>query len=52
MARMKQPPRNPNVNRPKTAVDSDVQPTEGRPTPRPALSKTPVKGGEQVQKHL
>ena len=33
MARMKQTPRNPHVNRPKTAVGSDVQPTERRPTP-------------------
>ena len=52
MARMKQIPRNPNVNRPKTAIGSDVQSTEGRPTPRPASSKTPVKEGKQPQKHL
>ena len=32
------------------AIGSDVK--EGRPTPRPALSKTPVKGGKQPQKHL
>ena len=50
MARTKQTPRNPNINRPKVAIGSDVQ--EGRPTPRPALSKTPVKGGKQPQKHL
>ena len=43
MARTKQTPRNPNINRLKMAIGSDVQ--EGRPTPRPALSKTPVKGG-------
>ena len=49
---MKQTPRNPNVNRPKATVDSDVQPTKGRPTPRPTSSKTPVKGGKQPQKHL
>ena len=50
MARTKQTPRNPNINRLKTAIGSDVQ--EGRPTLRPALSKTPVKGGKQPQKHL
>ena len=48
MARTKQTPRNPNVNQPKTAVGSDIQPTEKRPT----LSKTPVKGGKQPRKHL
>ena len=52
MARTKQTPSNPSVNRPKAAIGSDVQSTEGRPTPRPALSKTPVKGGKQPQKHL
>ena len=52
MARMKQTPRNPNINRPKAAIDSDVQSTKGRPTPKPASSKTPVKGGKQPQKHL
>ena len=52
MARMKQTPRNPNVNQPKTTVGSDVQPTERRPTPRPALSKTLVKGEKQPWKHL
>ena len=52
MARTKQTPRNPNINRPKVAIGSDVQSTEGRTTPRPALSKTPVKGGKQPRKHL
>ena len=52
MARTKQTPRNPNVNRPKAAIGSDVQSTEGSPTPRPALSKTPVKEGKQPWKHL
>ena len=52
MARKKQTPTNPNVNRPKAAIGSDVQSTEGRPTPRPASSKTPVKGGKQPQKHF
>ena len=49
---MKQTPRNPNVNQPKTAVGSDVQPNERRPAPKPALNKTPVKGGKQPRKHL
>ena len=52
MARTKQTPRNPNINRPKVAIGSDVQPTEGRPYPRPASRKTPVKGGKQPRKHL
>ena len=52
MARTKQTPRNPIINRPKAAIGSDVQSTEGRPTPRPASSKTPVKGGKQHWKLL
>ena len=52
MARTKQTPRNPNVNEPKAAVGSDAQPTERRPAPKPALSKTPAKGGKQPRKHL
>ena len=45
---MKQTPRNPNVNRPKATIGSDVQSTKGRPT----SNKTHVKGGKQPQKHL
>ena len=52
MAQMKQTPRKPQVSQPKAAVGSDIQPTERRPTPKPTLSKTPVKGGKQPQKHL
>ena len=52
MARTKQTPRNPNINRPKVAIGSDVQSTKGRPTCRPASSKTPVKGRKQPWKHL
>ena len=52
MARTKQAPRNPNINRPEVAIGSDVQSTKGRSTPRPASSKTPVKGGKQPQKYL
>ena len=52
MARMKQTHRNPNINRPKAAIGSDFQSIKQRPTPRPASSKTPVKGGKQPQKHV
>ena len=52
MARTKQTPRNTNINRPKAAIGSDVQPTKGRPTPRTIVSKTPVKREKQPQKHL
>ena len=52
MAQMKQTPRNPHVSQPKAAVGSDVQLTERRCTPKPTMSKTPVKGGKQPQKHL
>ena len=48
---MKQTPRNPHVSQPKTAGGSDVQPKR-RSTPRPTLSKVPVKGGKQPRKHL
>ena len=44
-------PRNPNVDRPATAIGSDVQP-KGRITPKPISKKLPVKGGNQPQKHL
>ena len=52
MARMKQTPRNPNVDRPVTALGSDIQSTERRPTPRPTQDKVPNKGGKQPRKHL
>ena len=32
------------------AIGNDVQ--EGRPTPRSASNKTPIKGGKQPWKHL
>ena len=51
MARMKQTPRNPNVDKPTTAMGSDVQPE--RRTPLKQMSKKlPMKGGKQPQKHL
>ena len=52
MARMKQTPKNPHVNRLKLAVGSDVQHTEGRVPLKPPTRKAPVKGGKQPQKHL
>ena len=46
MACTKQMPRNPNVDRPATAIGSDVQP-KGRTTSKPISKKLPVKGGKQ-----
>ena len=51
MACTKQTPRNPNVDRPATALGSDVQP-ERRTTSKQMSEKLPVKGGKQPQKHL
>ena len=51
MAHAKQTPRNPNVDRPATAISSDVQP-EGRPTSKHISGKLPIKGGKQPPKHL
>ena len=46
MARTKQMPRNPNLERPTTAMGSDVQP--GRRVPSKPTSKTiTTKGGKQ-----
>ena len=50
MACTKQMPRNPNVDRPATAIGSDVQP-ERRTTPKHKSGKLPIKGGKQPQKH-
>ena len=52
MARMKQTPRNPNVDRLVVAVESDIQSAERRPTPRPTQGKVLHKGGKQPRKHL
>ena len=52
MARTKQTPRNPNVDRPVVAVGSDIQSTERRPTPRPTQGKVSNKGGKQLRKHF
>ena len=47
MARTKQTPRNPNLERPTTAMGSDVQPERRVPS-----KPTSKKGGKQPQKHL
>ena len=46
MAYTKQTPRNPNVDRPATAIGSDVQPKRGT-TSKQMSKKIPVKGGKQ-----
>ena len=51
MACTKQMPRNPNVDRPATAIGSDVQP-EGRTASKHMSRKLPIKGGKQPGKHL
>ena len=51
MARTKQTPRNPHVNRPTTAIGSDVQP-EWRTILKQMSKKIPMKGGKQPQKYL
>ena len=51
MARTKQTPRNPNVDRPTAAMGSDIQPE--RRIPLKKTSKNlPIKGGKQPRKHL
>ena len=53
MARTKQTPRNPNIDRPIDVVGSDIQSAERRPTPRPTeQGKVSSKGGKQLRKHL
>ena len=47
----KQTPRNPNIDRPATAIGSDVQP-ERRTTSKQMSKKLSVKGGKQPRKHL
>ena len=44
MARTKQPPRNPNIDRPVATIGSDIQSTKRRLTPRPTLGKVLNKG--------
>ena len=52
MARTKQTPRNPNVDRPVVAVGSKIQSTGRRLTPRPTQGKVPNKAGKQPRMHL
>ena len=52
MARTKQTPRNPNIDRPMAAVGSNIQYGERRLTPRPIHRKVSSKGGKQPRKHL
>ena len=51
MAHTKQTPRNPKIDRPTTAVGSDVQP-EGRVPLKVTSKKIAMKGGKQPRKHL
>ena len=51
MTRTKQTPRNPNLERPTTAMGSDVKP-ERRVPSKPTTKKIATKGGKQPQKHL
>ena len=45
-----QTPRNPNLERPSAAMDSDVQ--ERRVPSKPTSKKIATKGGKQPQKHM
>ena len=49
MARTKQTPRNPVLERPSTAVGSDVQ---GKRMPTKPTTKKVIKGGKQPRKHI
>ena len=51
MAYTKQMPINPNLERPTTAMGSDIQP-ERRVPSKPTSKKITTKGGNQPQKHL
>ena len=52
MAGTKQTPRNPNIDRPLTAVGSDIQSAERRLTPRSTQGKVLHKGGRKPRKDL
>ena len=52
MARTKQTPRNPNIDRPVAVVRSDIQSAERRLTPKPTQGKVSSKRGKQPRKHL
>ena len=51
MACTKQTPRNPNLERPTTAMGIDVQ-QERRVPSKPTMKKIVIKGGKQPRKHL
>ena len=51
MARTKQTPKKPNIDRPTAAMGSDVQPERRIPS-KPTSKKVATKGGKQPQKHL
>ena len=51
MARTKQTPRNPKIDRPTAPLGSDVQPERRIPL-KPISKKVAMKGGKQPQKHL
>ena len=50
MARTKQTPRNPNLERPSATMGSDVQ--ERKVPLKPTSKKLATKGGKQPQKHM
>ena len=52
MARTKQTPRNPVMDRPSTAMGSDVQGKHGKRMPTKPTSRKTIKGGKQPRKHL
>ena len=49
MAHMKQTPRNPNMDKPTTAMGIDVQPEKRTPM-KQTSKKLPIKGGKQPPK--
>ena len=51
MARTKQTPRNPNLERPSAAMGSDVQ-LERRIPSKPTSKRLATKGGKQPRKHM
>ena len=52
MARTKQTPRNPVMERLLTAMGSDVQGKHGKRMPTKSTSRKTIKGGKQLRKHI
>ena len=52
MARTKQTPRNPVMERPLTTMGSDVQGKHGKRMPTKPTSRKTIKGGKQPHKHI